>query len=178
MIQAHHFCSSEPGPRLALMGGIHGNEVCGPKALQPLIQDLQAGKIRLVRGSLLVIPVANPKAYAKNSRFVEENLNRVFTPHDNPRTYEQKLANTLTGLLSGCDALLDMHSIHSRGTPLHHAFWFPFRSRRKIHRGAWAAFYCTGMGRNLCRFAARDRSWSDHAHGGFHAQHRKNRRRY
>ena len=68
--------SLAPGKTLAVMGGVHGNEVCGPAAITRLLSDLDSGVIVLQRGTLQVIPVANPRAYAQKTRFVERNLNR------------------------------------------------------------------------------------------------------
>lgn len=117
MIHAHYFASTAAGPKLAITGGIHGNEVCGIKALTRLVGELDSGQVTLRQGSLVLVPVANPEAYVRNVRFVDENLNRVFTPTENPATYERKLANVLAPIVGECDALLDLHSIHSKGEP-------------------------------------------------------------
>lgn len=123
-LETHLYIGAEPGPRLAIMGGVHGNEVCGPKAIYALIDAIKWGIITITRGSLLLMPVANPQSYVENKRFIDENLNRVFMPVKNPQSYEQRLAKNLAPLLGECDALLDIHSIHSRGWPFTLNFGF------------------------------------------------------
>lgn len=117
MINTYNFESGNKGVRLAITGAVHGNEVCGAIAIQALIDKLNSGEIKLCSGSLLLIPIANPEAYKKGVRFIDENLNRVFTKFDKPESYEQKIANELTAAVSGCDVLLDLHSIHTKGWP-------------------------------------------------------------
>lgn len=117
MLQAYRFQSLEKGPFLAITGAIHGNETCGTEAILSLIADLESGRVVLERGGLLLIPIANPRAHAENKRLIDENLNRVFYPTENPASYERRLANQLTSMISGCDMLLDLHSIHTQGWP-------------------------------------------------------------
>lgn len=115
MTPIHHYNASTPGIRLAVTGAIHGNEICGTHAIHHLMDDLDNGRITLQQGALTLIPICNPEAYRLQTRFIEENLNRVFRPHDHAQTYERQLANFLTPVLESCDALLDLHSIHTKG---------------------------------------------------------------
>ncbi len=67
--------SDVPGPTVVILGGVHGNETCGVKALPALSQvSLQRGKLILLYG--------NPLAIEQNVRFVEYNLNRLFCVDD------------------------------------------------------------------------------------------------
>ncbi len=115
MIQIHEFVGEESGTHLLILGGIHGNEVCGPRALSKLVDELRGGKRTLAKGRLTIVPVCNPRAHAANVRFIEENLNRVFEPSDAPKSYERRLAQSLAPLVARCDALLDLHSMQSKG---------------------------------------------------------------
>jgi len=105
------------GPHLLIFGAIHGNEVCGPRALSKLIAELDSGVVKLQRGTLTLVPVCNLKAFDQNERFVEENLNRVFERHSlkESLTYERGLANLLTPFVEECDVFLDLHSMQSDG---------------------------------------------------------------
>lgn len=107
--------SGRPGPRLLVFGGIHGNEVCGPRALRRLARELDDGTLRLAAGRLTCVPVCNPEAFRRGVRCVEDNLNRVFAPTEHPRSYEQRLANRLTPLFADTDFFLDLHSMHAEG---------------------------------------------------------------
>lgn len=115
MTPIHHYQSAQHGIKLVITGAIHGNEKCGTLAIQRLIDDLETGRVTLRQGALTLIPICNPQAYELNTRFVDENLNRVFMPQENPQSYEQELANFLCPIVASCDALLDLHSIHTKG---------------------------------------------------------------
>ncbi|QDZ26849.1 succinylglutamate desuccinylase/aspartoacylase family protein [Noviherbaspirillum sp. UKPF54] len=111
----HH--SLAPGKTLAIMGGVHGNEYCGPAATTKLLSDLDSGAVALQRGTLQVIPVANPRAYAQKTRFVERNLNRYLYPKEEKRHYEDHLDPVICSFLDSADVLLDLHSYASQGGP-------------------------------------------------------------
>lgn len=107
----------EPGKRLAVMGAVHGNEYCGPAAITRLLADLDSGKVSLQRGTLQLMPIANPRAYAEKVRFVERNLNRYLYPKEEKRSYEDHLDPVICGFLDSADVLLDLHSYASHGGP-------------------------------------------------------------
>ncbi len=116
-IESFKFSSKAEGPRLAVFGGIHGNEPCGTLAIRRVIAEIGAGSVIIAKGSVTFVPVCNPRAAAQSVRFTEENLNRIFKAHERPATYEQEIANELTALVDECDALLDLHSFSARGYP-------------------------------------------------------------
>jgi predicted deacylase len=107
--------SLEGGTALTVLGAVHGNERCGPEAIGRLVADLDNGVVSLKRGTLQLIPVANPKAYAAGVRFVERNLNRHLYPKEEKLRYEDYLDPILCGLLDRTDVLLDLHSYTSQG---------------------------------------------------------------
>lgn len=111
------FDSQHAGTHLVILGGIHGNETCGPHALQKIISELRSASLKLIAGKLTIVPVCNPRALATNARYIEQNLNRVFELHADPQTYEQDLANEITPWVKGADAMLDLHSMQSSGEP-------------------------------------------------------------
>ncbi|HRZ64291.1 MAG TPA: succinylglutamate desuccinylase/aspartoacylase family protein [Spirochaetia bacterium] len=108
--------SGLPGPAVAVVAGIHGDEGSGPIAARELAS---AGPPR--RGRLLVLAEANPAALAASSRAAPggRDLNRLF-----PRTGsgpaeaapaagrdpEEARAEALLGVLLGeADLVLDLH---------------------------------------------------------------------
>lgn len=107
--------SSQKGPLLLVLGSIHGNEKCGTHALRRFLKELDEGKWKLLKGTLKAVPVCNPEAFKQNKRFVEENLNRVIFPSENPQVYERKLANEIAPLIEKADYLLDLHSMQAKG---------------------------------------------------------------
>jgi uncharacterized protein len=116
-LQAHHFRAFTPGPRLIVTGAVHGNETCGTRAIERVLAELQRGDLSIERGSLTLVPVCNPMAYAHGRRMGERNLNRRLQPSAQPREYEDHIANVLCPWLAAHDALLDLHSFRSPGKP-------------------------------------------------------------
>ncbi len=115
MINKFEFLGAESGINVLILGAIHGNEIAGPKAISRLISEIESGKIKLLKGKLVLVPVCNVDANKKDVRSIDENLNRVITKHENPATYEQKLANKICPLIEDCDIMLDLHSTHCEG---------------------------------------------------------------
>ncbi len=109
------FNSPNPGPALLVLGAVHGNEPAGTLACRKLEEELHAGKRALLRGKLTLLPVCNPAAAEKNTRQIEENLNRVIRLTDKPQSYEQKLANEIAPQIAAADFTLDLHSSHCPG---------------------------------------------------------------
>lgn len=109
-IDIYRLTSGEAGPHLTILGAVHGNEKSGPLALHKLLKHLESGAVTLACGTLTLIPVSNPKAYAANTRFIDYNLNRSMYPRDEIMHYEDTLRNVLCPLLEETDYLLDLHS--------------------------------------------------------------------
>ncbi len=115
MIEKFSFEGDEKGISLLVLGTIHGNEVAGIGALNKLLKKINSGEIVIKRGKLVVIPICNVEANIKDVRQIDENLNRVMKVHENPITYEQKLANEIMPFIKDCDVMLDLHSTHCKG---------------------------------------------------------------
>lgn len=113
----HSWAALTPGPALLVLGAVHGNEVCGAHAIVRAIDALTDGQLLLQRGRLTLVPVANPLAFAQNTREGQRNLNRRFMPRAEPQDYEDRVTRQLAPLLAQHDALLDLHSFHTPGAP-------------------------------------------------------------
>ncbi len=111
------FASPRAGSRLIVLGAVHGNEVCGTRAIQRLLQELETGVLTLSAGVLTLVPVTNPLAYEKRQRNGDRNLNRRLTPTTAPREFEDHVANWLCPLLARHDTLLDLHSFQAGDMP-------------------------------------------------------------
>lgn len=107
----------EPGPRLVVLGAVHGNETCGTQAILRLAGELDRQDRVLLQGTLTLVPVTNPLAYQRGERMGERNLNRNFRVTDTPQDFEDRIANRLCPLLAAHDVLLDLHSFHTPGEP-------------------------------------------------------------
>ena len=117
VLQMHGYAAVEPGPRLVVLGGVHGDDVCGTLAIERVLGELACGQLRLARGELTLVPVANPLARRRGQREGQRNLNRSFRPSAMPADYEARLTNLLCPVLARHDVLLDLHSFQSAGEP-------------------------------------------------------------
>jgi hypothetical protein len=98
------------GPRLTVLAGVHGCEYASMAAVREWTRGLEQ---RDLRGRVVAVPVLNLPAFRARSPFVVpddgKNLNRCF-PGDPAGTLADQLAYaTFTQLISGSDALVDMH---------------------------------------------------------------------
>jgi uncharacterized protein len=116
-LQRHQFAALEPGPRLLVLGAVHGNETCGTRAIERLMGELDSGALALRRGLLTLVPVTNPLAYQKKQRQGDRNLNRNMRINPAPANFEDRVANILCPWIAEHDVLLDLHSFHTGGVP-------------------------------------------------------------
>ncbi|MDB5931878.1 MAG: Succinylglutamate desuccinylase/aspartoacylase [Polaromonas sp.] len=116
-LRVHTYHGLRPGPRLLVLGAVHGNETCGTRASLQVLADIDSGAIAIERGSVTFVPVTNPLAYQRGQRTGERNLNRNMAPSAIPQDFEDRIANVLCPLLQAHDALLDLHSFHTGGAP-------------------------------------------------------------
>lgn len=98
---------NKPGKTVAILAGVHGNEVCGIKAFDSLIP-----KIKINSGKTIFI-YANLEAIKQNKRFVEKNLNRCFLkeqPIEIAESLEGRTAKEIMPFLDKAQAMLDIHA--------------------------------------------------------------------
>ena len=111
------FTTLRPGTRLIVTGAVHGNETCGTVAIRRVLREIEEGAIVLKAGTVTFVPVTNPLAYERKQRQGDRNLNRKLAPTDDPREFEDHVANWLCPLLVRHEVLLDLHSFHTPGKP-------------------------------------------------------------
>jgi succinylglutamate desuccinylase len=108
-----HIRANNPGPRVVMFSGTHGDEISGIHALEKLFFDLFTGSRTLQRGSLTLVRV-NALAIAAERRYIKYNVNRMFRDDygaDIDRNaYEYTRVQELKPLLQRCDYFLDLHS--------------------------------------------------------------------
>ncbi|MBC9208408.1 succinylglutamate desuccinylase/aspartoacylase family protein [Roseomonas aerophila] len=112
-----------PGPHVALVSLIHGNEIAGALLLARWLRE----GLRPLRGRLTFI-FGNLAAFARFdpadptiSRFVDEDLNRVWDDRmlaGTRRSTELERARALRPLMDEVDVLLDLHSMLWPSDPL------------------------------------------------------------
>lgn len=103
--------SGVKGPHLIFVAATHGNEPAGAFATQKIVTELESGTLKLSKGKITFI-LANPLAFEKNIRFVNYNMNRVYSK-DLPDNYEGNRASEIRKFLQNnpADLLIDIHSV-------------------------------------------------------------------
>lgn len=153
--------SLNPGKKLVVMGGVHGDETCGAEAIRILIPRLKitAGQVTFIIG--------NPRALKMGVRMIDADLNRLFTEARlspaKRKSLEYRRAQEILPFLRECDALLDIHSMNHPQSPpfiiceprsFELAKRLPFGIRstgwNAIHPGSADAFVHTNGGFGLC----------------------------
>ncbi len=125
-----------PGPRLAVIGAMHGNERTGVEIVQRIKSKFSGKALNCLNGQVFLM-IGNPHAYAQATRFVEEDLNRLFSEKEERAicgkksatsvTLERKRAKELMDVLRGVDVLIDIHAtirpsvpfVYCEATPKH-----------------------------------------------------------
>ncbi len=117
------YAAAAPGPHVVVTALVHGNEISGAIALDRLLR----GKLRPACGRL-TLGFVNLDAFARfdpeaptASRFVDEDLNRVWDPVrlDGPeRSLELDRAREIRRVIESADVLLDLHSMLWPSDPL------------------------------------------------------------
>lgn len=110
--------SDRKGPRIGFVCNVHGNELCGRKAVHRVLK-----KYEIESGSLFLID-GNQEAALLDRRFVKSDMNRMFTEKqlskENAKddlARAQYLASAIPGLK--LDQIVDFHSTSSE---MKHAF--------------------------------------------------------
>ncbi|WP_122039595.1 succinylglutamate desuccinylase/aspartoacylase family protein [Asaia bogorensis] len=115
--------SPVPGPEIAVISLIHGNEFAGAAAADRLLrEDIRplCGTLRIVFANMAAFErfdPSNPTA----SRFIGEDLNRVWSNDrlsQKPGSVEMARAQELLPVIQRSDMLLDLHSMLWDSSPL------------------------------------------------------------
>jgi predicted deacylase len=109
-------CGERPGPRMAVVAGVHGDELEGVRAIHALMAEVQPTHLA---GTLILVPVVNVMAFnacARRSPVDNVDLNRVF-PGNPAGSISERLADRLCRhLLAGCDLVISLHGWLQNGT--------------------------------------------------------------
>jgi len=134
-------------PVAVIAAGIHGDE--GPWGSWAIHKLLDQVSLDDLRGSLRVVPVANPlamEADARNAPLDTLDLNRVF-PGDPDGSHTERLAATLVAhAVDGADVVID---IHGGGSWCVNAFAFRFAGSEPLAEAVGAPFVVDGPDRTV-----------------------------
>lgn len=126
------FAGSAPGPTVVVVAGIHGNEPAGLAAVARVASRLERERLE-IRGKLVAL-AGNLAAISERTRFVDEDLNRRWTPEtvarlragagDSPPAAEDReqieLLDALQAAAEGASGplyFLDLHTSSAEGPP-------------------------------------------------------------
>jgi predicted deacylase len=97
-------------PQVAVVAAVHGDEPCGPRAVDELLADPPEFR------APVKFVVANERALDRGVRYLDEDLNRAFPGDSAADTHERRLATRLLAELDGCTTLA-LHSTQSYDDP-------------------------------------------------------------
>jgi len=123
-----HIKGKQPGEISVILAGVHGNEVCGIKAIEELLPTLA------INNGEVIIGWGNPRAIEKCSRQFQANLNRMFKDKKeilkaDRSSFEYDRAQLIKLYLNQASALLD---IHACSTPNSRPFIICEKNAREI----------------------------------------------
>jgi succinylglutamate desuccinylase len=129
LARPHHFRAPDvhhrpapAGPHAVFSFLVHGNEWGTLPAAIRVLEELETGA--LAAPGPVTLFVGNRAAALADQRFLEEDLNRVFTFDRPAESLERKRAEELRPVLDEADFFLDLHQTQ---TPTERAFWtFPW----------------------------------------------------
>src|SRR5919106_5171307 len=117
------FEAERPGPHVVITALVHGNELCGAFALLRLLErEVRPchGRLSLAFVHLAAFDAFDPSS-PKASRYLDEDLNRVWSPatlDGSRRSRELDRAREIRPLIERADFLLDIHSMQTAAPPL------------------------------------------------------------
>ena len=114
-IQIHIRRAIEDGPIVFVTAALHGDELNGCGAVRQLIQDEE---FKLLKGTLVLIPVLNLLAFERHSRYLPDrrDLNRSF-PGSADGSLASRMAFTIFNeIVMRCNYGIDLHTASVRRT--------------------------------------------------------------
>jgi predicted deacylase len=114
-IPIHIKRSENEGPVVFVTAALHGDEINGTGAVRQLIQDPD---LKLLKGSLILVPVLNILAFDRHSRYLPDrrDLNRSF-PGTSGGSLASRMAHIIfKEIVSRSDYGIDLHTASIRRT--------------------------------------------------------------
>lgn len=107
-LQTRRIDGNSPGPRLLILGGVHGDEFEPMVAARELLQRVRPEQLH---GSLTVVPVVNEPAFLRGHRTAEDGLDLARTfPGRVDGSITEQIAHATTNLIQNADFVIDLHT--------------------------------------------------------------------
>lgn len=108
LVKRYQLVSTTDGPNVLLLAGVHGDEYEPMVAALRIVKKLDG---QLLKGSITVVPNANPTAYEAVSRYGNDGLDMArICPGTKNGTSSDKAADEVSTLIQNCNYLVDMHT--------------------------------------------------------------------
>lgn len=101
------------GPSVLIVGGTHGNEPCGVEAIVQWHKLLKQRPELLLSGDVHFL-LGNPKAFEKDVRYVDHDLNRSFSRLYSSQQVESRRSQEISSFIKSfreIEAVIDLHSV-------------------------------------------------------------------
>lgn len=100
---------AQPGPRLCLTAGVHGDELNGVEVVRRLVNDTDP---KSLRGTVIAVPIVNLLGFARGSRYLPDrrDLNRFFPGFAQGSAASRMAFSLFRQVIVHCDALVDFHT--------------------------------------------------------------------
>jgi predicted deacylase len=111
---------SRPRPRLVAIAGVHGDE---PDGMLALLDFAGQSDPAALRGSVVLVPVANPPAFAAHQRrspLDGLDLNRIFPGRPDGTPSERLAYRLVNDIVTGADLVFTLHSWYATGMVVPH----------------------------------------------------------
>lgn len=92
---------------VAIVGITYGEEVVGLHILNEILLNLIEGKLT-IKGELYLI-LGNRKAYLKNQRYIDTDLNRSYWVESQSNKHEEERALKIKNSIKNCSYVIDIH---------------------------------------------------------------------
>ena len=113
------FTGLNRGPKIIVMGAVHGNETCGPNAILRAIADCRSGRLPIRRGQVTFVPVGEPEGLSPGDAGRGSQSQSGFARENDP------------GGLRGQDRQSDLRDAAGARRPARHPL--VQRRRRSVH---------------------------------------------
>jgi predicted deacylase len=100
---------AQPGARLCLTAGVHGDELNGVEVVRRLVNDTDPKNLR---GTVIAVPIVNLLGFARGSRYLPDrrDLNRFFPGLAQGSAASRMAFSLFRQVIVHCDALVDFHT--------------------------------------------------------------------
>lgn len=108
MLAIHEIIGQQPGLRLLITGGVHGDEFEPMAAIRRLMSEIDPNELH---GRVTLVPVVNEPAFQRGQRVADDGLDLARTcPGRVDGSVTEQIAFQLSELIRSADLYIDLHT--------------------------------------------------------------------